>query len=81
MHALTINWPIPVVLDLPSGAARIFTSVSDACDFLEREWPGEHGEQYEHALLVTRSASMRLLSPEAAREAFIAACIEAKLLR
>ncbi|MBL0375475.1 DUF982 domain-containing protein [Rhizobium sp. KVB221] len=70
---------IPVIAELPSGAARIFSSASDACDFLERDWPDNPSEHHERAILLCRSASLTLVSSEAAREAFVAACLAASI--
>jgi hypothetical protein len=77
---LDIHWSAPVLADLPNGTTRIFYTLDDAHEFLERHWPAGPSEDFALALILCRSAIMRLLSPEAAREAFIAACIQAGLL-
>jgi hypothetical protein len=69
----------PVVVWLPSGLEHSFHSVYDALDFLENEWPVRHGQRYERAVSECRDALNRKRPTEVAREAFIAACLEAGL--
>ena len=62
-----------------SGLERRFDSPIEAADFLEHEWPFKHGEKYERALWACYEAIERRTSQDVAREAFIAACLEARL--
>jgi hypothetical protein len=72
-------WSNPVRVTLQDGLTRAFSSVNDALDFLEHEWPTRHGHHYERALSLCRSAQHRLASAEVARDAFIGACIAASM--
>jgi hypothetical protein len=62
---------------LSNGLERTFTSVYEAVDFLENEWPLRTGERYERALRTCRRALNRMTPAAVAREAFIGACLEA----
>ncbi|ASY59988.1 hypothetical protein SS05631_b58960 (plasmid) [Sinorhizobium sp. CCBAU 05631] len=62
---------------LSNGLERTFTSVYEAVDFLENEWPLRKGERYERALRTCLRALNRMTPAAVAREAFIAACLEA----
>jgi len=72
-----IPWTIPLTVRLLNGLTRTFTSVYEAVDFLENEWPLRKGERYERALRTCRRALNRMSPAAVAREAFIAACLEA----
>jgi hypothetical protein len=64
---------------MQSGLERRFDNPQDAADFLEHEWPFKHGKKYEAALRTCHHAVRREILLGVAREAFVAACIEAKL--
>jgi hypothetical protein len=68
-------WAKPLTVRLQNDLARTFHSVEEAIDFMENEWPTRLGVHYRRALDLCRSARMRLISREAAREAFIAAAL------
>jgi hypothetical protein len=70
-------WQKPVVVRLQNGLEHTFLSVEDSLDFLENEWPIRNGRHRHRAIDLCRSAMNRTTSSEVAREAFIAACIEA----
>lgn len=72
-----IPWTIPLTVRLSNGLERTFTSVYEALDFLENEWPLRKGERYERAVRTCRQALNRMTPAAVAREAFIAACLEA----
>ncbi|APG94604.1 DUF982 domain-containing protein [Sinorhizobium americanum] len=72
-----IPWTIPLTVRLSNGLERTFTSVYEAVDFLENEWPLRRGERYERALRTCLRALNRMTPAAVAREAFIAACLEA----
>ncbi|CAN7501629.1 DUF982 domain-containing protein [Neorhizobium tomejilense] len=67
----------PVNIRLPNGLDHTFHNVYDALDFLENEWPLKRGERYDRAVQRCRAALKRIAPVEIAREAFIAACLEA----
>lgn len=77
MNIPDIPWRAPVKVRLQCGLERTFLSVHDALDFLETEWPLRRGERYERAVRKCGAALRRMVPAEMAREAFIAACLEA----
>jgi len=72
-----VLWTRPVTIRLQCGLERTFTGVYDALDFLENEWPLRYGERHERAVKTCRSALDGTLPGVIAREAFMAACLEA----
>lgn len=70
-------WTIPLTVRLSNGLTHTFASVYEALDFLENEWPLRKGERYERAVRTCRRALNRMTPAAVAREAFIAACLEA----
>lgn len=81
MNFKLVRWGIPVAVAFPDGREREFESVNDTLDFLENDWPGRAGRHWVNAQKVLTSALMNAVPAEAAREAFIAACIEANILK
>ncbi|WP_275789323.1 DUF982 domain-containing protein [Pararhizobium gei] len=72
-----IPWTHPLKVRLQNGLERTFCSVHEALDFLENEWPLKRGERYDRAVTACRRALNRMTPAAVAREAFIAACLEA----
>ena len=72
-----VPWTRPVTIRLQCGLERTFTGVYDALDFLENEWPLRHGERHDRAVKICRRALNGILPAAIAREAFMAACLEA----
>ncbi|WEX75516.1 DUF982 domain-containing protein [Sinorhizobium numidicum] len=72
-----VPWTIPLIVRLSNGLTRTFSSVYEALDFLENEWPLRKGERYERAVRTCRRALNRMTPAAVAREAFVAACLEA----
>jgi hypothetical protein len=79
MEPISLPWPQALQVRMQSGLERRFDNPQDAADFLEHEWPVKHGEKYELALRACYNAGQKEVPLGAAREAFIAACLEAKL--
>ena len=77
MNFFGAPWAEPVIIKPRNGRPRTFHSVEEAFDFLYREWPTERGAHYRRALDVCRAALGRKTFREAARKAFVAACVEA----
>ncbi|GLR54893.1 DUF982 domain-containing protein [Shinella yambaruensis] len=69
----------PLHVHLSNGLGRTFDSVNDTLDFLENEWPLRHGQRYKRACEKCRAALLRQVPVAVAREAFVAACLEAGL--
>ncbi|WP_082663702.1 DUF982 domain-containing protein [Sinorhizobium sp. Sb3] len=79
MFIAEMPWSVPLTVRFQNGTSHIFSSVSDALDFLENEWPLRRGQRYERAVKTCRGALHRTTPVAVAREAFIAACLEADL--
>ncbi|MDR6759496.1 hypothetical protein J2Y48_004812 [Mycoplana sp. BE70] len=79
MRTPDLTWSVPLNVRLQNGIHHIFSGPYEALDFLENEWPLRRGQKYERALRLCRGA-LNLATPLAvAREAFVAACLEAGL--
>lgn len=74
-----IAWKKPVTIRLQCGLERTFKGAYEALDFLENEWPLRHGEQHHRAVDMCRGALDGNVGASAAREGFLAACVEAGL--
>lgn len=79
MYLSEMPWSVPVYVTFQNGTDRIFTSVLDALDFLENEWPRRTGPRYRLAVERCQSALQRMTPIGVAREAFLDACLEAGL--
>ncbi|WP_244616192.1 DUF982 domain-containing protein [Rhizobium sp. RU20A] len=75
-----IAWFRPVTLKLHSGIRHDVRSPYDALDFLNAEWPVRRGNHYAAARERCRNALTDPRETEAAREAMIAAALEAGVL-
>ncbi|UVC12525.1 DUF982 domain-containing protein (plasmid) [Rhizobium sp. TH2] len=76
MLAIDTLWSKPVTVRLQNGLLHTFHSLEDTIDFLENEWPTRFGNHHRRALDLCRAAQKRYVTSEAAREAFISACLE-----
>lgn len=74
-----VPWTLPLKVTLPNGLERTFSSVYEALDFLEHEWPFKRGERHDRAVACCQRALNRMTPGAVAREAFIAACFEADM--
>jgi hypothetical protein len=74
-----VLWIHPLKVTLRSGLERTFVSVYEALDFLENEWPLKHGRRHDIAISCCKGALNRMTPATVAREAFIAACLEADM--
>ncbi|APO78534.1 hypothetical protein AM571_PC00797 (plasmid) [Rhizobium etli 8C-3] len=72
-----VPWRVPITVRLECGFQRTLTSAFETLGFLENEWPERRGERYHRAVNQCRGALSRVVPAEVAREAFIAACLEA----
>ncbi|WP_457584784.1 DUF982 domain-containing protein [Ensifer canadensis] len=77
MFIAEMPWSVPLSVRLQNGTHHVFSSVYEALDFLENEWPLRRGERYGRAIKACRGALHRTTPVAVAREAFIAACLEA----
>ena len=74
-----VPWMRPVTIRLQCGLERSFPGAYDALDFLENEWPVRHGEPYDRAVRACRGTLNGAIPSIIAREAFVAACLEADM--
>lgn len=74
-----IPWSKPVRLEFPRRLPRLVDGPKAALELLDNEWPSSRGRHYAAAREVCRAAMARLTSPDAAREIFISASIEASV--
>lgn len=74
-----VYFSIPLRVTFPNGLNRTFESLHDTLDFLEREWPLRHGDRHKRACRKCRAALARQTPVAVAREALVAACLEAGL--
>jgi hypothetical protein len=74
-----VYFSVPLHVVFSNGVTRTFDSVHDTLDFLENEWPLRQGERYKRACDKCRAALRRMTPIAVAREAFVAACLEAGL--
>ena len=72
-----IPWSKPVRLEFPRKRARVVDGPRAALELLDSEWPVPRGRHHSAAKEMCRAAIARLTSPDAARETFISASIEA----
>ena len=79
MQVIETYWEKPITVRLQNGLEHTFHSLEDSLDFLENEWPTKFGIHHRRALDLCRAATVRLVATEAAREAFISACLEANM--
>lgn len=72
-----IPWSKPIRIEFPRRRPRLVDGPVAALRLLDTEWPVRNGRHYEAARASCHAALARLTSPEAAREVFISASIEA----
>ncbi|AVA25489.1 DUF982 domain-containing protein [Rhizobium sp. LEGMi198b] len=74
-----VPWIRSVSIRLQCGLERSFSGAYDALDFLENEWPLRHGKRYDRAIKSCHGALNGVIPSIVAREAFLAACLEADM--
>lgn len=79
MKIVETFWSKPVNVRLQNGLDHSFLTIDDTLDFLENEWPNRTGRHHRRAIDLCRAALNRIVPAEVAREAVIAACVEAGL--
>lgn len=72
-----IPWSKPIRIEFPRRLPRVVDGPMAALEMLDNEWPVRGGRHYSAAKEMCRAAAARLTSPEAARDIFISASIEA----
>jgi hypothetical protein len=77
---MSIEWKRSVSIRVGNGHADIIRGPADAFEALNNRWPAEHGQHYAEAKSLCGDAVARGSNDELARNAFIGAAHEAKLL-
>ena len=73
-------WNNPITIDDPeTGLHRTVKTAKQAETALHQNWPGSHGSRYHDAEQVCEAVVHGEAEPRKARQAFIAAAIEAHL--
>jgi hypothetical protein len=75
-----VQWTAPVAVRIGYGSPEMIENAADALEFLERRWPHEREKQYQAAKQACRGALFHSRSSSVARDAFIAAAVEAYVL-
>jgi hypothetical protein len=74
------SWNSPLVIEDPeTGIKRSVSTVREAKAILDRFWPDYHGSQYWRAEKACDDVLHGIVMPIKARQAFIAAAVEAHL--
>ncbi|CUX66780.1 conserved hypothetical protein [Agrobacterium tumefaciens str. Kerr 14] len=76
----SVPWRTPVYVRIGHGASEAINDAHEALHYLNVRWPTERGKKYTLACVTCANAVERRESAEVAREAFIAAAIEALIL-
>jgi hypothetical protein len=79
-HTAVAAWTTPVAIRIGKRSSEFIRGPNEAIEYLERRWPAHEGPQFEAARRRCVEAINHLGHPEGAREAFIAAAAEAKVL-
>lgn len=77
---MTPSWVTPLYIRIGYGSSEKVEGPADALHYLAVRWPAERGKRYNLARVICADAVERRASVEEAREAFIAAAIEAHVL-
>lgn len=75
-----IIWHTPVSVRIGHGQPELINSPHEGLSYLKTRWPIERADKYAAAKRACEAAIDRKGSSQVAREAFIAAAIEANLL-
>lgn len=76
----SVEWVAPVYVRIGYGASESVKGPDEAFHYLMQRWPIDRGTKYDMACIVVANAVEKRASAEEAREAFIAAAIEARVL-
>lgn len=74
------EWVAPIYVRIGYGSSEAVRGPDEALHYLMQRWPIDRGNKYNMACIVVSNAVEKRASAEAAREAFIAAAIEAHIL-
>ncbi|CAD7038718.1 hypothetical protein REJC140_00659 [Pseudorhizobium endolithicum] len=75
-----VRWLTPVRVRIGYGFPETIRTPHEALSYLHYRWPAVDGDHYRQAKVLCAEAVEHPGLTEAAREAFLHACIEAKML-
>ena len=75
-----VRWPSPIRVRVGYGFPETIRGPREALTYLNYRWPAIDGEHCRSAKIICAEALEFRTSPDVAREAFLQACIEAKML-
>lgn len=75
-----MHWQVPVHVRVGNGHSETIHGPKDALDCLTNRWPGADGPHYIKARRECMAAIERKVSPDVARDIFIAASIKSDML-
>ncbi len=75
-----VRWLAPVYVRIGYGLPEAVRSPRQALEKLLYRWPQSRGDAYERAMCSCMASAERSQARETAREDFIQACIEARIL-
>lgn len=75
-----VRWVSPVRVQIGYGFPETIQGPRDAITYLDFRWPAIDGEHRRNAKTICTEALNDRVPPAVAREAFLRACIEAKML-
>ncbi len=75
-----VPWHTPLLVRVGYGSTEKVGSPKDALHYLHNRWPYSRGSLYSRAESLCKAAAEGRVSSEAAKDAFIAAALEARML-
>lgn len=75
-----INWAVPVYVRIGHGLRERVGSAEAALDYLNHRWPERQSPEYRAAKRTCLMALSNQASEQAARQAFVEAAAQAKML-
>jgi hypothetical protein len=74
------KWSDPVVVQIGKRPPEQITNAAEALIFLTTRWPAERGRQYQTATAVCSAALRRQAHSIDARQTFLSAALEARMI-
>lgn len=75
-----VRWDLPVRVRVGYGFPETIKGPREALAYLQYRWPAVDGQHCRMAKIVCTDALKHIVSPEVAREQFLKACVEARML-
>jgi hypothetical protein len=76
----SVPWRSPVLIRIGHGSSEAVNNPADALHYMIHRWPQDRGNHYANVMRECKKAAEGLVAGEVAKEAFIAAAIEAYVL-